>query len=306
MLVASLLLAGTAASGAISGVVKSLSKKSSNEQQLNLKDSGNELNNSSSDLKKDNQNIGVGNGGEPGNSCFGRDQVKNNDIENRQGDEKGNGGVADCSPSVKESDPPVPPSGGLFQNNQVVINAEDQTIPFDGKEKDIKYSVQPTSAVCSVKYNGLSAKPVEKGMYDSRIICTHATLASAQKNVILTITDEIKKEEIKNEAAKPASVRKLKPIKVPFTLASSKIGSKSMTKIRKFGSSSAYKSVTVYGYAQPSGNSAADLKLSRQRAEAVASQIRKMLPTLRINIKAMGSKINRECRPENNKCVIVK
>jgi outer membrane protein OmpA-like peptidoglycan-associated protein len=63
--------------------------------------------------------------------------------------------------------------------------------------------------------------------------------------------------------------------------------------------------VTVYGYVQPSKNKAADMKLSLQRAQTVAKQLKSISPGLKITIKAMGATINSACKAEKNKCVIV-
>jgi outer membrane protein OmpA-like peptidoglycan-associated protein len=300
VLVVTLVLAGTAASGAVGGIIKSLTKNSSNEQSLKVNTPSNANNEDKSNSSGD---TGVGKDGSPstspGNSCDGRNQIDNS---LKQGD-KSNGQSADCGESPYIN--PVTGGGNFTTNQNITINAEDQSVPYDGKEHDVVYTVQPAAAICIVKYNGLSAKPVDKGMWDARIICDYNS-AHAEKSVILTITDEVKKEAPKSEPTKQASVKRFAPIKVPFTLSSSKLNSKSMVKIKKLGSSSGITTVTVYGYAQPSGNKAADLKLSRQRAIQVANQIRMIAPSLNVKIKALGSKINSECAPEKNKCVIVK
>ena len=295
LLVMSLLLVGAAASGA---AIKALSKNSSSEQSLTAS--------TSSTAQNDNQpsnspSTGVGNGGNPGNSCKGRSQVDNS---LKQG-EKSNGQSADCGAGDDEDNNTG--GGGNFVGTQsITITAEDQSVPYSGKEHDVVYSVQPAAAVCTVKYNGLSAKPIDKGMWDSRISCELSQFAPAEKSVILTITDEVKQAAPKVEPSKKPTIKRFTPIKVPFTLSSSKMNSKSMAKIKKMGSKPAITSVTVYGYAQPSGNKAADMKLSRERAQQVAKQIKAIAPSLKVKIVARGSRINSECMLEKNKCVLIK
>lgn len=305
LMVASIVLGGTAASGAAISIIKSMAKDS-NLKQSKVVDNGS----ASDNTGKPADGNGVGNGSSgpgvsPGKSCAGRDQVMNNEIPTRNLPENSNGDVADCTPVVGDDNSKG--GGGGFSNNiqNIEIIAQDQNIPYNGKEHDVVYTVRPSDASCYVKYNGLAAKPVEKGMYDARIYCSYNS-ANAEKSVILTVTDEVTKEVTKTGPAKKPSVKKFKPIKIPFTLSSSNINSNSIAKIVKLASTAEIKSVTVYGYAQPSGNKVADLKLSRQRAEAVAKQISNFAPSLKIKIKALGSKITAQCAPVKNKCVIVK
>lgn len=310
ILILSLVLAGTAASGAVSGIIKSFTKNSSNEQGLKAEPGGKAQNDNQSKTNSSGD-TGVGRDGSPstspGKSCEGRSQVDNGANPKRQGADNGNGESADCVGSTETPPPDQPSSGGnITVNKNIIISAQNQSVPYNGKEHSVAYNVQPAAAVCTVKYNGLSAKPVDKGMWDARINCELANYVPAEKNVILTITDEVKTEKPKTEVTAQPTVKKFAPIKVPFTLSSSKLNAKSLAKILKFGKSAEITSVTVNGYAQPSGNKAADLKLSRQRALQVANQIRQVAPGLTIKIRALGSKINPECAPEKNKCVIVK
>jgi outer membrane protein OmpA-like peptidoglycan-associated protein len=99
---------------------------------------------------------------------------------------------------------------------------------------------------------------------------------------------------------------KAAPIKVPFTMSSAGLTASTRLMVSKIFLNKELTSVTVYGYVQPSKNKAADMKLSLQRAQTVAKQIKSISPSLKITIKAMGATINSACKAEKNKCVIIK
>lgn len=176
---------------------------------------------------------------------------------------------------------------------------------YNGKEQNVNYSVKPAASTCVVKYNEIYQRPVDKGSYNARIICDFIS-SHVEKSVILTIAYEVKKESLIKNQEKDSSVTKFKLIKIPFLPSSSKSNFKSITKNRKLLSKSNVLLITVNGYAQPSGNKVADLVLSRRRAQAVASQIGSLIPNVNIKIKSTGSKLNSQCAPKKNKCVILK
>ncbi len=63
--------------------------------------------------------------------------------------------------------------------------------------------------------------------------------------------------------------------------------------------------IVVTGYAQPSNNAAADLKLGLARANAVKAQILKKNPKAKITVKTLGSKYQPLCAKALNKCVVI-
>jgi uncharacterized repeat protein (TIGR02543 family) len=63
--------------------------------------------------------------------------------------------------------------------------------------------------------------------------------------------------------------------------------------------------ITITGYAKPSKNPAADLKLGLARANAVKAQILKKNPKAKITVKTLGSKLQPRCNDYDNKCVVI-
>ena len=103
----------------------------------------------------------------------------------------------------------------------------------------------------------------------------------------------------------PAPAPVLKNLVLSFKLSSAKISAADLAKISAAALDNVEAVITIVGYAQPSGNKAADLKLSRARANAVKAQILALYPDATITIIAKGSAINKACKKSLNKCAIV-
>ena len=103
----------------------------------------------------------------------------------------------------------------------------------------------------------------------------------------------------------PAPAPVLKNLVLSFKLSSAKISAADLAKITEAALDNIDAVITIVGYAQPSGNKAADLKLSRARANAVKAQILALYPDATITIIAKGSTINKACKKSLNKCAIV-
>ena len=63
--------------------------------------------------------------------------------------------------------------------------------------------------------------------------------------------------------------------------------------------------ITITGYAKPSKNPAADLRLGLARANAVKAQILKKNPKAKITVKTLGAKLQPRCNDYDNKCVVI-
>jgi MBG domain len=97
-------------------------------------------------------------------------------------------------------------------------------------------------------------------------------------------------------------------IAVSFNLNSFALSAQAIAAIEKAASQDGVINIVVYGYVQPSNNLTADNKLSLQRATAVASQIKNLIPGANVSIRAMGRTLSDEtvCVAANNKCAVVK
>ena len=89
-----------------------------------------------------------------------------------------------------------------------------------------------------------------------------------------------------------------------FALASSTIPADQLTLISS-ASITPGQQIVITGYAQPSNNAAADLKLGLARANAVKAQILKKNPKAKITVKTLGSKYQPLCAKALNKCVVI-
>jgi outer membrane protein OmpA-like peptidoglycan-associated protein len=103
----------------------------------------------------------------------------------------------------------------------------------------------------------------------------------------------------------PTPAPTVKNLVLGFSMSSSKISKADLVKIANASLDNPDSVITIVGYAQPSGNKAADLKLSRARANAVKAQILALNPDANITIIAKGSAINKTCKKTLNKCAIV-
>ena len=89
-----------------------------------------------------------------------------------------------------------------------------------------------------------------------------------------------------------------------FTLGSSTIPADQLSLIST-ASITPGQRITITGYAQPSNNAAADLKLGLARANAVKAQILKKNPKAKITVKTLGAKYQPLCAKALNKCVVI-
>jgi outer membrane protein OmpA-like peptidoglycan-associated protein len=126
---------------------------------------------------------------------------------------------------------------------------------------------------------------------------------NASKSVSLTVNAKAVVTPEPTPDPKPAP--KVKNLVLGFSLSSAKISKADLAKIANASLDNPEAVITIVGYAQPSGNKAADLKLSRARANAVKAQILALNPDAVIKIVAKGSTINKTCKKTLNKCAIV-
>jgi outer membrane protein OmpA-like peptidoglycan-associated protein len=163
------------------------------------------------------------------------------------------------------------------------------TDALTGKELKAKSDVTGTYT-----YSPAAGTKMPAGMHNLKVMFTprdQANYMSATTNVNVMVVKDVNKFE---------------PIKVPFTMSSAGLTAVTRPMVSKIFLNNDVSAVTVYGYVQPSNNKAADMKLSLQRAQTVAKQLKSISPSLKITIKAMGASINSACKAELNKCVIVK
>ena len=125
---------------------------------------------------------------------------------------------------------------------------------------------------------------------------------NASKSVSLTVNAAAVEPE---PEPTPAPAPTIKNLVLGFALSSAKISKADLAKIANASLDNPDVVITIVGYAQPSGNKAADLKLSRARANAVKAQILALNPDAIIKIVAKGSTINKTCKKTLNKCAIV-
>ena len=126
---------------------------------------------------------------------------------------------------------------------------------------------------------------------------------NASKSVSLTVNAKAVVTPEPTPDPKPAPA--VKNLVLGFSLSSAKISKADLAKIANASLDNPDAVITIVGYAQPSGNKAADLKLSRARANAVKAQILALNPDAVIKIIAKGSAINKTCKKTLNKCAIV-
>jgi outer membrane protein OmpA-like peptidoglycan-associated protein len=93
-------------------------------------------------------------------------------------------------------------------------------------------------------------------------------------------------------------------IVVTFDLSSSKISASLLAQIKANAATPGEK-VTVYGYVQAVGSKASDKSLSQARADAVAAQIRKLVPTANVVAIGKGRTTEPLCASALNKCAVV-
>jgi len=93
-------------------------------------------------------------------------------------------------------------------------------------------------------------------------------------------------------------------IVVTFSLGSAKIPASVLANIRANAALPGEK-VIVYGYVQPSNSLSADKELSQQRADALAAQILKLVPSANVVAIGKGRTTNALCVSANNKCAVV-
>jgi len=93
-------------------------------------------------------------------------------------------------------------------------------------------------------------------------------------------------------------------IVVTFDLSSSKISAGLLAQIKANAATPGEK-ITVYGYVKPVGSKASDKSLSQARADAVAAQIRKLVPTANVVAIGKGRTTEPLCASADNKCAVV-
>ena len=92
---------------------------------------------------------------------------------------------------------------------------------------------------------------------------------------------------------------------VSFKLNSNMLSTKSI-KILKSWKLETAKNVIVYGYASKQGSKALNDKLTKKRAAEVGAWVKKNWPNLSVKTVGLGTKVNRLCKPFNNKCAMIK
>ena len=166
---------------------------------------------------------------------------------------------------------------------------------------------KPITTKDSLSARELNAKSDVRGTYIYTPSKGAKFPASTQKlNVEFTPADELNYNVMNATVNLLVTGDKFKGIVVPFSLSSSGISPSTRSTIRSTFRNSGITQVTVSGYAQPSKNKKADLKLSLERANEVAAQLKAIVPGLKVTVKAYGSQLNPACKSFLNKCVVVK
>jgi outer membrane protein OmpA-like peptidoglycan-associated protein len=63
--------------------------------------------------------------------------------------------------------------------------------------------------------------------------------------------------------------------------------------------------ITVGGYTSKAGSAALNQRLSKQRANSIAKQIRSILPKVNVRTIGYGEKVNKACTKLQNRCVVI-
>jgi outer membrane protein OmpA-like peptidoglycan-associated protein len=63
--------------------------------------------------------------------------------------------------------------------------------------------------------------------------------------------------------------------------------------------------ITVGGYTSKAGSAALNQRLSKQRADSIAKQIRSILPKVNVRTVGYGEKQNKACTKFQNRCVVI-
>jgi outer membrane protein OmpA-like peptidoglycan-associated protein len=63
--------------------------------------------------------------------------------------------------------------------------------------------------------------------------------------------------------------------------------------------------ITIAGYTSRAGTKASNLRLSTRRAQAIARQVRELLPGIAVNAVGLGERRNKACDRFENRCVVI-